>query len=142
MDAFEERLSQKAFLWRAEHGGNSYGTLARSVIQEVHQENQHAVGIMILIPEVIPLLRDFLKLLGRLDEHIPVFIEPPGERELLARMQKRGDRYADALGRLVESADWTRMAFESTLPYHFLSNNGSVEETVQAILSIVETETL
>ncbi len=138
MEQFEELLHKNKFLWRIEHGGNSYGTTSLS-IKEVFQEKQNAVGIMILVPEVIPALRNFLELLGKLDEHIPVFIEPPEERILLSRMQKRGDVHADAIARLVESADWKRTALESTLPYTFMRNDGSVEETVQAILSIVQT---
>jgi guanylate kinase len=123
------------FLWVAQHAGIRYGTKAPSISAVCR--DQGAIGIMILVPSVIPALRAYLESIDALQNHAPVFIESPPRDVLVERLRARGATDEDIERRLIEAAAWDKDAYASAIPYWFIRNNGTPDEAVLATLSLL-----
>lgn len=135
-EAFANFRKKGWFLWTAEHGGTHYGTTASSV--EGVFEREGDLGIMILVPSVVPVLMHFLQEIHAQDFYTPVFIVPP-EREILEeRLRKRGDSDADIRVRLDQATDWLQEAIKSPIAYQCVQNNGKIKTAVDSLLDIVQ----
>ncbi|HUQ29996.1 MAG TPA: hypothetical protein VM103_00530 [Candidatus Paceibacterota bacterium] len=135
-DLFETMQKEGVFLWAELHLEKYYGTRTGS-IDEVFMRKWDTVGIMILIPKVIPVLRERLASIGKLKHHVPVFIVPPPEDVLRARLLKRGDSPEDTERRIQAAVSWEQEARASGIPYHFISNDGDLEYAIGKIVCLV-----
>lgn len=134
--SFADFRKKDWFLWTAEHGGTDYGTTAGSIKNVFEQED--ALGIMILVPSVIPILMRFLQKIHAQDFYTPVFIIPPGREILEERLRKRGDSEADIRIRLDQAADWLQEAIKSPIAYQCVQNNGEIKTAVDTLLDIIQ----
>ena len=120
---FDFTEANNDFLWIKEYGGNYYSTRYDSInLALSHPEN----FIMILVPEVLPLLLDYA---GK-RKVLPFYLRSPDEAVLRSRLEKRGEREDSIERRLKESKDWDVQADESGIPYFYITNNGALEEAV------------
>lgn len=117
---FERMERAGEFLWTAEHGETQYGTTAESIVRVL--KNNEAFGIMILVPDVLPRLIQFLDAIGEKGLHLPVFISAPGAGTLEDRLRKRGDQEENIVLRLSQARDWEREAIMSDIRYTFVDN--------------------
>ena len=119
------RLSEanNDFLWIKGYGGNYYSTRYDSINRALNSPENF---IMILVPEVLPLLLDYA---GK-EKVLPFYIRSPDEAVLRSRLEKRGEREDSIERRLKESRDWDVQADESGIPYFYITNNGTLEEAV------------
>lgn len=125
------------FLKPIQHVGNRYGT-RKSSIDAVFAHGPHDVGIMILVPEIIPVLRNYLAAKDRIAFHVPVFIVPPSEDVLRTRLVNRGDKSEDIERRLSEAVSWeAEVRASTTIPYHFIRNDGDLEGPLEKIIALV-----
>ena len=122
------------FLWTATHAGMHYGTKAEQIKNICDAD---ALGIMILVPEVISKLRAYLTSLGKLSTHVPVFVISPEREVLLARLATRSDAVRDTERRLAEASPWEERIRAEGVPFHFIPNGGAVEEAVQEVTSLL-----
>jgi guanylate kinase len=116
------------FIWTVAAHGNRYGTLFDSIDAALDVGGTY---IIFLTPNVVPVLMDYAREHG---EVIPVFMLPPQEAVLRARLLKRGDSAGDIELRIADCKRWTQEAKESAVPYIFIENSGSVEEAVEQIV--------
>lgn len=72
------------FLWTTSVTGNWYGTRRRAVDAIV--TSSYKIGLMLIVPEIIPILRRYLP-----KKVYSIYILSPSEEELRERMRVRGD---------------------------------------------------
>ena len=123
---FEKLKKQGEFLWVVSVHNNSYGTLRSSVNSALAREG---ISLMILTPDVIPIL------LGCAPKGVvvPMFITPPSEQILRERLKKRGEENEVIDRRISDCAAWHKSAKVSGIPYEFIDNEGTVDETIAKI---------
>lgn len=133
--AYGRMYRSDKFLWAAEHGGNCYGTTPGSIRDIFKSED--TLGIMILVPAVIPLLRQFLKEIGRGGPYLPVFVIPPPREVLEKRLKARGDLMKDIQLRLDEAEGWLKKAIVSGSPYSYIRNDGEIKDAATSLLKVL-----
>lgn len=122
--AFKRLRKNDRFLWQAEHGDTLYGTTDESIINVFRNAE---LGIMILVPAVVPLLRCYLRGLGMQDLYTPFFVDPPERSILEGRLRKRGDTEADIALRLDQATNWFVESKTSGIQYAHIRNDGAIE---------------
>lgn len=125
-EEFEERKRKGEFLWTVKVHEHWKGTLKSAVDDALTRPSP---SLIILVPEIVPILREYA-----LNHVFSFFILSPSEEILRARLQRRGDSLQDIEQRMKECRRWDEEAKASGLPYIFISNEGSVEDTVSQIL--------
>lgn len=136
---FEQWHEWDLFLWTAKHGGNHYGTMVEP-IKEIFDDflrRETKVGIMILVPSVIPLLRCYLKGLGKISLYDPVFVDPPERATLEERLHKRGDTEEQIKLRLDEASSWLEQSKTSGVRYKHIRNNSDVQTALEQLLGVI-----
>lgn len=103
-DVFDKQNSEGQFLWAVEYDGYQYGT-KKEHIDKLFLSDK--IGILILVPEAVYLLRKYL-LSTRGDESsiLSFFIGVSSEEVLLDRLRKRGESKDSIYRRLHSSKDW------------------------------------
>jgi guanylate kinase len=129
-DEWRKREQMKEFLWVTSAHGNRYGTLRRCV--DVALAAEH-ISLMLLTPDVIPTLLDYAP--GKV---IPLFIIPPGDSILRARLEARGDDPATLERRIADCKKWYLEALASGVPYLYITNSGPIEEAEQIIEELAQ----
>lgn len=131
---FQNLEGNKEFIWTSPpHDGNHYGTLRSSVYEAAKADD--SIGIMILTPNVMPVLRSYLSQLCLNTIHIPVFVHAPAEI-LVDRLIGRGESSNSIKTRLEQSAKWEVECRTSEIPFYFLRNTtSSVDDAVQAVMT-------
>mgnify|MGYP001568869710 FL=1 len=114
------------FLWIKEYAGNYYGT-RKGVVDEALQWSYNPM--MILVPEVLPNLMDYV---GE-DKVLQFYIRSPPEQLLRARLEKRGETSETIERRMKESRNWGGQAERSDIPYVFITNNGTIDEMAEQV---------
>ncbi len=123
--------AQKKFLWQAKHGSARYGTRAEDINDALLGLGR--IGIMILVPDVMHELREYLTIQDALGAHVPVYLVVPDEDVLMRRLALRGDARKEVEQRLQEARLWKEVALASGIPYHFIRNNGYIENAFNDI---------
>ncbi|MFA6006997.1 MAG: hypothetical protein WC764_04720 [Candidatus Paceibacterota bacterium] len=134
-DEYAHLYMTGSFLWTAKHGSTCYGTTPE-IIRSAYEPTE-ALGIMILVPEVIPLLWQFLGKIGKGASYKPFFIVPPERAVLEGRLRARGDKVEEIALRLDEAQNWYRDAKLSGIPYTYIRNDGAIETAVNEILKSI-----
>ena len=127
---FDPRKSSK-FAWTVYEHGNSYGHLMGS-IKSALTGAYPPRWMLTLTPDLV---LEFLKLSG--GRALPIFVLPPEEDILRQRLSKRGESEEAIVKRIQDCREWTEDARVSDLPYVFLENNGTIEETAQKVIEIL-----
>jgi len=132
---FDRLEEQGRFIWSVDYGSAAYGTLFSSIVELAKKES--GVGIMILTPNVMSRLREFLGNYFPAVEHVPIFLRSPSKEIVLARASARGDDVNKTLSRLEEGAKWDIEANGSAVPFQFIDNFGMPEEMVRRVLCLL-----
>lgn len=123
---FDHEKAWDAFLWVNEYDGNCYGTKSEMVDNALAGPGTYT---MILVPRVLPLLLDY----AGTDKVLSLYILSPPEEMLRSRMERRGNTPDSIERRLNETRAWDEQAGKSTIPYTFITNNGTIEEAVAQV---------
>ena len=126
-DEFDLLKQNNAFIWTVSHVGNNYGT-KHSYIDQAIQSNSHY--LMTVIPQALPILLNYTK------EVIPFFVRTPAESVLRKRMEERGDSDIDK--RMQNLGEWEKEAEKSSIPYRYITNEGSIEDAVKQVLDYLK----
>ena len=126
----DPRKSSK-FAWTVSVHGNSYGHL-RGSIKSALMGTYPPMWMLTLTPDFV---LDFLKLSG--GRALPIFVLPPEADILRQRLSARGESEETIVKRIQDCREWTEDARVSDLPYVFLENNGTIEETAQKVIEIL-----
>lgn len=129
------------FLWIVSAHGNTYGTPKKAVFNAFSQFGSSRLRLMILTPEVLPLLCNRLTEFGDYEHRVVSFyVLSPPEDELRRRLNTRGDDEATIRRRIDDCKRWDAEALQSDIPYVFLSNNESdvgIEKAVEQMCVFV-----
>jgi guanylate kinase len=117
----------REFLWTVDAHGNLYGTLRDSVDEALAREHP---SLMILVPERVEFIRRYA-----LEGVLSLFILPPSEEVLRARLAGRGENPEVIARRIEDCRAWEQIARVSDSPYNFISNEGSVEDAVREVFA-------
>ncbi len=127
-DAFEEMISEGAFLEYAQYVENYYGTPKKYV------EEQLALGKNVILEIEI---QGALQVKNMMPEALLLFITPPSARELKDRLRGRGteteELIASRMARAVQEADGCEV-------YDYLVVNDKLEDSVNRIHQIIQSE--
>lgn len=132
---FENFKRDGAFLWTASHGDNYYGTMSQSIRSFV--ESSMTLGIMILTPESVPLLAQFINAIGKGGCHTPIFITPPPREVLENRLRARGDTEESIKVRLTMSDSWEDVARHSSVSYIYITNDTTIASAASKLVKIL-----
>jgi guanylate kinase len=137
--AFDEMLAYEDVLWQTPHAVVRYATLARDVREALAHEG---CGIMILVPSILALLREFLAREQKANNLQLIFVLPPAPDVVMQRLLLRGGMTRDAiLARQLSEQHWESEARMSPHPYVFIENTGTVEEAVDKLLNLLSYDT-
>lgn len=128
---FRTMQKKNAFLWTVETHGFSYGT-RRDFVDAALNDSSH-IYLMLLVPDILPILRDYAH--GRI-RHF--FLTIPDPEVLRARLVGRGDGEGAVARRLADCKTWEQEARDSSTPYIFVANDGTVDEAVARVTKILE----
>ncbi len=134
-ERYNEMVTTGECLWFASHGSASYCTRRGDVDDALAQPG--GLSVMILVPEVLPTLREHLALRGALVAHIPVFLLVPDKAMLVERLARRGDAPEEIAKRLEQSRMWEALAFVSSVPFTFVRNDGDIERSFDQIFALI-----
>lgn len=134
-EVFDKLCADEFFLWDVEHAGTHYGTPWESIARA--SEKTDGIGIMILTPDVMPILQDFLSSLPFSSIHLPIFLTTPPREVLIKRIVERGDSMTSMRERWEQSSDWESDARASLFPFHFVDNNRPISETLAEVLELL-----
>lgn len=121
------------FLWKASYGGNSYGT-PRAVIDEAMRLPSGICSLMILVPQVVPILISHVGSTAVL----PFLVRDPSEAVRRERMQRRGDTPESIERRLDADRNFDRKLLESSVKYVSISNDHGLVQTVYLVREYLE----
>lgn len=133
---FEKAQKDNEFLWTAEVTGKRYGT-RRSRVDEVFAQNRF-VGMMILVPEVVPLLRAYATTEGVDDRLKCFYVKSLPDGVLRDRMKKRGDSDEAISARLLLCRDWDTKARIMNCFDAFVSNENEQDHGAKISTSIID----
>lgn len=127
-EAFEQMISEGAFLEYAQYVGNYYGTPKKYV------EDQLALGKNVILEIEI---QGALQVKKMMPQALLLFITPPSAKELKARLQGRGTEteevIASRMARAIQEAEGCEV-------YDYLVVNDQLEDTVNRIHQIIQSE--
>lgn len=127
-DAFEQMISEEAFLEYAQYVENYYGTPKKYV------EDQLALGKNVILEIEI---QGALQVKKMMPEALLLFITPPSAKELEDRLRGRGTEteevIASRMARAIQEAEGCEV-------YDYLVVNDDLEESVSRIHQIIQSE--
>ncbi len=128
---FETMDRRNTFLWTTEYAGLRYGTRKESVA-ELFQD-RHAIGVMFLVPDVLPILEGYLGNFPSLAHaHVKVFVTAP-RTVLEQRLVVRRDDPKSVRRKLDQSSTWETLAKYARPKFHFVNNDRDSKETVAEV---------
>ena len=134
-ETYDAMVAEDEFLWTVAHGSPRYGTIARDIDAVLRKAD--GVGIMILVPDKVPALRDYLATRGALEAHVPVYICSPGEKLIQCRLEHRGDTRERIVERLALESGWDGKAGVSGVPYVYVRNEGPIEAAYEQVRALI-----
>ncbi|MBQ8663648.1 MAG: guanylate kinase [Eubacterium sp.] len=127
-DAFEQMISEGAFLEYAQYVGNYYGTPKKYV------EDQLELGKNVILEIEI---QGALQVKKMMPEALLLFITPPSAKELEARLRGRGTEteevIASRMARAIQEAEGCEV-------YDYLVINDNLEQCISHIHQIIQSE--
>lgn len=126
---FLRRKAAGELLWDVEVHATRYGTARAEIEQALARPDP---SIIILVPEIVAFLCQHYPL-----QFLPIFIEPALLSILQDRMAARGDTAETIARRLHDCRQWAEEAHVSGLPYHFIRNDGPLEQAVHQVAELV-----
>lgn len=131
------RANAGQFLWTIDVHGYTYGTMRRSVLDCINQPDR--IGVMLVVPDCIPILRDFVCERGNGILHFHC-LSPSAEklRERFGRRIARGDMTPEeAERRIADCAYADADARRSVIPYRFVPADITIPEAAERLLAVV-----
>ncbi len=134
---FDLLVRHDSFLWHTQpHGSTRYGTLARD-IDEICG-NPMAIGIMILVPDKVQPLRDYVwKRFGHRTRVCSFYIQQHNEEVLRERLRGRGWEDDLITERLTAEADWHVNALDMDNGFEYVRGGDTLADLPNVVGQIV-----
>ncbi len=120
-----------------EYAGQKYGTRYR-VVNDALERVEGNYSILILVPDVVPILRRYTNPSQNNSCYLPIFVKTPSEEILRERLRVRGDSEESIDRRLKDLYAWERTALASEIPYKVITNEGTIEEAVEQVKGLLK----
>ncbi|MDB9777043.1 guanylate kinase [Alphaproteobacteria bacterium] len=127
---FEELILKNSFLEYANVFGNFYGTLKEKVISLTEKNKDVLFDID---------WQGFQQLKQNEFDVVGIFILPPSKKELIRRLNKRG---RDTKEEVIKRTELAQSEISHFLEYDYIIINENLDESVQKIMSIIQSERL
>ena len=136
-EQFDQLMRDGAFLWHAQpHGSTRYGTLA-SDIDEICDDPM-AIGIMILVPDIVQTLHDYVWKRHRSRTRVCSFyIQQHNEELLRERLRERGWKDDLIAERLTAEADWHVNALDLNNGFEYIQGGSTLADLPDVVGQIV-----
>jgi guanylate kinase len=135
-DQFEVLRHEQRFEWIKEVSNELYGTKKEHLDRFLFQEK--CVGVMILVPDIVPILKKYAANQGRGSRVISFFIETPPEEIQYKRLSKRGDPEHKIKSRIAECRGWQSSAVSQLRCFDMYIDNSKEDDGEHATNSILE----
>jgi guanylate kinase len=132
IDKFSEMREREEFLWAVQVHGHWYGTLKRVVAEGLALRERCL--ILVLTPDVLPILRCFAKECGHHNRVFSVYVVSPEPCEIRSRLVAREIDVDIIERRIIDCLDWDRAACSSSLYDLHVSGEGDVEKSARQVL--------
>jgi guanylate kinase len=133
---FHSMQASNDFLWAADIGSTSVGTRVADLDAALHDSVN--TWVMVLIPEVIPKLYVHAESIGKSHAIRSVYILAENDDVLRERMIHRGDADSQIEERLKSCHVFQEDAKSSGIPYHWIRNDGTIQEAVEQVETILK----
>jgi len=130
-EAFDRRLAADEFLEWAEYIGHRYGTPRRPVTEALSSGQSVIMEIDV---------QGGIQVAKKLPDSIRLFILPPSQESLRARLEGRRTEAEEQLRKRLAEADGEIAAARDSRCYPFFVVNDILESTVEEVLRIIERE--
>jgi len=134
-DELEELNLSGHLIWSVTYGDASYGTTFKSIAEVAKSDGRK--GIMILTPDILPVLSEFMGNCFPSAKLFHFFLNSPPDDLLLERAKQRGDDLKKFASRLKQSAEWEAQANASHLQFHFVENVGTPQDMLTQFLQVL-----
>ncbi len=128
IDEFRKMIEDGDFLEWAVYNSNYYGTPIRAIEEKLEKGEDVILEIE---------AQGAMKVMETRPDSISIFITPPSEEELYARLKNRGTESEDEIRDRVNAAKWE---LEQKNKYKYIVVNDDLEVAVAAIESIMKNE--
>jgi len=135
---FQSMRGSNDFLWAADVGSTSVGTRVADL--DAALKDTVNTWIMVLVPEVIPKLHEHAESLNKSHAIRSIYILAENDDVLRERMIQRGDADSQIEERLASCHIFQKDAKASSIPYHWIRNNGTIQEAVGQVEMILKRE--
>ena len=135
---FQSMRLTNDFLWAADIGSTSVGTRVADL--DAALNDQVKTWVMVLIPEVIPKLYAHAESIGKSHAIRSVYILAENDEVLRERMISRGDADSQIEERLASCQIFQEDAKASSIPYHWIRNDGTIQEAVEQVETVLKRE--
>lgn len=122
-------------LWHVPVKDHWYATESREVARVLKEPD--TVGIMILVPSAIPTLDNFLGSLRRGQARTSIFLVPPPPQVFWFRLEQSDRDLTEIATRHIGEMCWQDQAEDSGMGFHFVRNDGTIEETAAKVLELL-----
>lgn len=143
LETFMRMREQAEFLWDVQHGDQWYGTKEEDVRSAISDMTR--IGIMILVPNVLePLLQFLERINANQDDWLACYIQPMSDDQVMARLVKRGESDANIKKRMVAERGWSETVWRFHMkrkPVKLFRNSGPIPLGVQNVIRLLGSST-
>lgn len=132
-DKFAEWEKEGKFAWTASIHGIRYGTTSQSIEESLKDQR---TSIFPIAPDIVAKLQDIV---GK-EKIFSIYILSCPPHDLRRRLKDRGDTHESIERRITDCSLWDAQAKKSGIPFHFVENDGTVEDLVIKVLKLLSQE--
>lgn len=129
-EKFEEWEKEGKFAWTADIHGIRYGTTRQSIDESLHDDR---TSIFPIVPDIVGKLQEIVGA----EKIFSIYILSCPPPDLRRRLSERGDTAESIERRITDCALWDAQAKESGIPFHFVANDGTVEDLIIKVLKLL-----
>ncbi len=129
-EKFEEWEREGKFAWTADIHGIRYGTTRQSIEESLHD---YRTSIFPIVPDIVAKLQEIV---GK-EKIFSIYILSCPPHDLRKRLTDRGDTADSIERRITDCALWDEQARKSHVPFHFVANDGTVEDLIIKVLKLL-----
>lgn len=129
-EKFEEWKAEGKFAWSADIHGIRYGTTRQSIEEALHDRR---TSIFPIAPDIVSKLQDIVGA----EKVFSIYILSCPPHDLRKRLTERGDSAESIERRITDCSLWDERAKQSGLPFHFVANDGTVEDLILKVLTLL-----
>lgn len=130
---FEEWDNEEKFAWTADIHSLRYGTTKQFIEESVKDSR---TTVFPIAPDIVTRLQDIV---GK-EKIFSIYILSCPPHDLRKRLAERGDTLESIERRITDCSLWDAKAKKSNIPFHFVANDGTIEDLIIKVLKLLSQE--